>query len=85
MIRGGTAADAPVKRLHDLTVAGWAGFWLVGGADRAAVLTRLDVGERLRAETGGLVVEAPEILRDDLAVGLASARADLACPVPDRA
>lgn len=79
----GSAADALVKRLHDLTLVGWSGFWLTGSADRAAVLTRLDIGERLRAETDGfVVVEAPESLRDDLAAGLASARADLVCPLP---
>jgi anthraniloyl-CoA monooxygenase len=78
------AADALVKRLHDLTLVGWAGFWLMGAADRAAVLTRLDVGERVRAETGGLVVvEAPAGLRDDVAAGMASARADLVYLLPD--
>jgi anthraniloyl-CoA monooxygenase len=81
----GTTADALVKRLHDLTLIGWTGFWLVGATDRAAVLTRLDVGERLRCETGGLVVvEAPRGMRDDLAAGLASARADLVCLLTDR-
>jgi anthraniloyl-CoA monooxygenase len=73
--------DALVKRLHDLAMAGWAGCWLTGPADRASVLTRLDVGERLRSETGGLVaVDGPTNCLEDLAAGVASARADLVCP-----
>ncbi|SHK03923.1 2-polyprenyl-6-methoxyphenol hydroxylase [Pseudonocardia thermophila] len=50
---------------------------LTGPAERGAVLTRLDLGERLRIETGSLVeVEAPAALRDDLAAGLVSGRCD---------
>lgn len=76
-------ADALVKQLHDLVQSGWAGFWLTGPHDRGSVLTRLDIGERVRAETGGLVVvDGPEDYEDDLAAGLASARADLVCPFP---
>ncbi|WP_055477157.1 FAD-dependent monooxygenase [Gordonia sp. HS-NH1] len=52
--------------------------WLTGRGDRDAVLTRLDVGERLRRETGALVVvEAPDSSYDDLVAGLVSLRADL--------
>ncbi|MEU6698614.1 FAD-dependent monooxygenase [Pseudonocardia sp. NPDC046786] len=72
--------DALVKRLHDLTQRGWDGFWLTGPDERAEVLTRLDIGERLRAETDGLVVvEAGPGHRTDLAAGLASGRTDLVC------
>src|SRR5690606_10292029 len=63
----GAAADALVKKLHDLTLEGWAGFWLTGPADRHHLLTRLDLGERLRAETAGLVVvDGPSSSLDDL-------------------
>lgn len=76
-------ADALVKQLSDLVQYGWAGFWLTGPPDRSSVLTRLDIGERLRPETGGLViVEGPAELEEDLAAGIASARADLVCPLP---
>lgn len=72
-----TDADALVKELHERAT----GFWLTGPAERAALLTRLDLGERLRAETGGLVVvEGPADCRDDLAAGLAAGRADLVRP-----
>ncbi|MDQ4118890.1 MAG: oxidoreductase, partial [Actinomycetota bacterium] len=51
---------------------------LRGPAERGALLTRLDLAERIRTETGALtVVEGPEALRDDLAAGLVSARTDL--------
>jgi anthraniloyl-CoA monooxygenase len=77
-------ADALVKHANDLVRSGWAGCWLTGGDHRAGVLTRLDVGERLRAETGGLtVVDGPVTLLDDLAAGVVAGRADLVCPVPD--
>jgi anthraniloyl-CoA monooxygenase len=77
-----TAADALVKKLHDLALAGWAGFWLTGPADRHHLLTRLDLGERLRAETTGLVVvDGPSSFLDDLAAGIAAARTDLVCPI----
>ncbi|MDZ7917999.1 MAG: FAD-dependent monooxygenase [Rhodococcus sp. (in: high G+C Gram-positive bacteria)] len=53
--------------------------WLTGPPSRAAVLTRLDLAERLRGRTGSLlVVEAPSSCREDIAAGLASARIDLA-------
>ncbi|MBP2371061.1 FAD-dependent monooxygenase [Pseudonocardia parietis] len=76
-------ADTLVKGLHDLVLAGWRGFWLTGPLDRGCVLTRLDVGERLRTETSGLVVvDGPASCRDDLAAGVVAARADLVCPLP---
>jgi len=75
--------DTLVKRLNDLVLSGWRGFWLTGAPDRGSVLTRLDVGERLRGETGGLViVEAPGACLDDLTAGVASGRADLVCLHP---
>jgi anthraniloyl-CoA monooxygenase len=38
----------------------------------------MDLADRVRTEVGGLiVVDAPARLRDDLAAGLVSARADL--------
>lgn len=53
--------------------------WLAGPPTRAAVLTRLDLAERLRHHTDALVVvEAPTSCREDIAAGLASARIDLA-------
>ncbi|MBJ8348885.1 FAD-dependent monooxygenase [Antrihabitans sp. YC2-6] len=52
--------------------------WLTGCAERSAVLTRLDVAERLRRRTGSVVVvEAPRRYSADLAAGLASGRTDL--------
>ncbi|HEY2222449.1 FAD-dependent monooxygenase [Actinomycetospora sp.] len=52
--------------------------WLTGGDDRASLLTRLEVAERLRRRTDALVVVAgPEELRTDLADGLVADRAHL--------
>ncbi|AEA28436.1 monooxygenase FAD-binding protein [Pseudonocardia dioxanivorans CB1190] len=54
------------------------GVLLAGPATRPALLTRLDLAERVRLETGTLTaVEGPAALRDDLAVGLVSGRTDL--------
>jgi hypothetical protein len=40
----------------------------------------MDLAERVRTEAGGLiVVDAPAGLRDDVAAGLVSGRADLVC------
>jgi anthraniloyl-CoA monooxygenase len=53
-------------------------FRVVGPPDRPAVLTRLDLAERLRTEVGGIVVvDGPRALRGDLAAALVSGRADL--------
>jgi 2-polyprenyl-6-methoxyphenol hydroxylase-like FAD-dependent oxidoreductase len=53
---------------------------VTGPPDRPALLTRLDLAERLRTEAEGtVVVEGPPDLRDDLAAGLVSGRADLVC------
>ncbi|MDN5856834.1 MAG: oxidoreductase, partial [Actinomycetia bacterium] len=58
--------------------AGGAGFRVAGPPDRPATLTLVDLAERLRSEVGGIVVvEGPAALRDDLAAGLVSGRADL--------
>ncbi len=74
------AADAVVRRAREARTAGAAGFRFTGPADRPAVLTRLDLAERVRTEVGGLiVVDAPGGLRDDVVAGLVSARADLIC------
>jgi anthraniloyl-CoA monooxygenase len=73
-------ADAVVRWAHEARAAGAAGFRFTGPADRPAVLTRLDLAERVRTEVGGLiVVDAPRGLRDDVVAGLVSARADLIC------
>ncbi len=70
--------DAAVARARAARERGAAGVRLRGPADRAALLTRLDLAERIRTETGALtVVDGPEALRDDLAAGLVSARTDL--------
>ncbi|KAA9166530.1 oxidoreductase [Amycolatopsis acidicola] len=63
----------------DALIAGVRGGVLVTGpADRPAVLTRLDLAERIRLETGALTaVEAPRALSGDLAAGLVSGRTDL--------
>ena len=71
--------DLLVKQLHESAAAG---FRLTGPADRASLLDRLDLGERLRSETTGLVVvDGPAIHLDDLAAGVAAGRADLVCPL----
>jgi anthraniloyl-CoA monooxygenase len=70
--------DAIVARARDARAAGADGFRFAGPADRPLVLTRMDLAERVRTEAGGLiVVDGPAGLRDDLAAGLASGRADL--------
>ncbi|HSK58737.1 MAG TPA: FAD-dependent monooxygenase [Actinomycetospora sp.] len=52
--------------------------WLTGGDDRASVLTRLEIAERLRRRTPALVVVAgPAALREDFADGLAADRTHL--------
>ncbi|WP_281690415.1 FAD-dependent monooxygenase [Pseudonocardia thermophila] len=77
----GEAGDLLVKQLHDLAATGRRGFWLTGPADRGSLLDRLDLGERLRSETAGIVVvEGPAAHLADLAAGVASGRADLVCP-----
>jgi anthraniloyl-CoA monooxygenase len=74
----GQAADAVVLRARRARAAGAGGFRFTGPADRPSVLTRMDLAERVRTEAGGLiVVDGPAGLRDDLAAGLVSARADL--------
>jgi anthraniloyl-CoA monooxygenase len=72
--------DLLVKQLHESSAAG---FRLTGPADRGSLLDRLDLGERLRSETAGLVVvDGPATHLDDLAAGIAAGRADLVCPLP---
>jgi anthraniloyl-CoA monooxygenase len=69
---------AVVARARDARASGAAGFRFAGPADRPSVLTRMDLAERVRTEVGGLiVVDGPAGLRDDLAAGLVSGRADL--------
>jgi anthraniloyl-CoA monooxygenase len=84
----GHDADVLVKHVNELVRSGWAGCWLAGPGeavdDRGTVLTRLDLGERLRAETGGLtVVDGPATVLDDLAAGVVAGRADLVCPLSE--
>ncbi|MEU0791080.1 FAD-dependent monooxygenase [Amycolatopsis sp. NPDC005961] len=72
------AGDAVVARARAARERGAAGFRFTGPGDRDALLTRLDLAERVRLEAGGIVlVEGPAALRDDLAAGLVSARTDL--------
>jgi len=74
------AGDAVVARARDARAAGAGGFRFTGPADRPSVLTRMDLAERVRTEAGGLIiVDAPAGLRDDVAAGLVSGRADLVC------
>jgi anthraniloyl-CoA monooxygenase len=70
--------DAVLARARDAMDRGAAGFRLTGPADRPALLTRLDLAERIRTEVGALtLVAGPAQWRDDLAAGLVSARTDL--------
>ena len=72
------AGDAVVARARQARAAGATGFCFTGPADRPAVLTRMDLAERVGTEVGGLiVVDGPAGLREDLAAGLASGRAHL--------
>jgi anthraniloyl-CoA monooxygenase len=76
----GPAGDEVIGRARRARAAGAGGFRLTGPADRPSVLTRMDLAERVRAEAGGLIViDGPAGLRDDLAAGLLSGRADLVC------
>ena len=76
----GPAGDAIVARARNARQSGAGGFRFAGPADRPSVLTRMDLAERVRTEVGGLiVVDGPAELRDDLAAGLVSGRADLIC------
>ena len=74
----GPAGDAVLARARRAREAGADGFRITGPADRPSVLTRMDLAERVRTEAGGLIViDGPAGLRDDLAAGLVSGRADL--------
>jgi len=73
----GVAADELVDRVRELLGRGWHGVWIEAAADRAGLLTGLELAERLRW-TGALVVtEGPAELLGDLAAGLAAGRTDL--------
>ncbi len=77
--------DAVVERARAARAEGAAGFRFGGPADRPTVLTRMDLAERVRTEAGGLIaVDGPAELRDDLAAGLVSDRADLICFTEER-
>jgi anthraniloyl-CoA monooxygenase len=70
--------DAVLERACDLAGRGCAGFWLTGGAERGAVLDRLDLAERVRSGTGLLTIAAvPVEHRADAAAALVSGRVDL--------
>jgi hypothetical protein len=72
------AGDAVIGRARRAREAGADGFRLIGSAERPAVLTRIDLAERVRTEVGGLIiVDGPAGLREDLGAALASGRADL--------
>ncbi|ETD31744.1 FAD-dependent monooxygenase [Williamsia sp. D3] len=68
----GTAADGLIDGVPTASMV-----WLTGPPQRDAVLTRLDVGERLRQAGHIVVVEAPDACRSDLSAGLVSLRTDL--------
>lgn len=76
-----SALDDPWSAAGDALVAqarGTGGVRLTGPPDRPALLTRLDLAERIGLETGvPTAVEGPAALRDDLAAGLVSGRTDL--------
>jgi anthraniloyl-CoA monooxygenase len=69
----GSAADALVGAPPDTDT-----LWLTGSRDRAALLVRLDLAERLRRATRSIiVVDGSQRDIGDLAAGLASARTHL--------
>ncbi|NKQ58485.1 oxidoreductase [Amycolatopsis sp. K13G38] len=72
------AGDDLIARAREARRDGADGFRFTGLTDRPALLTRLDLAERVRSEVGGLiVVNGPASLRADLAAGLVSGRCDL--------
>jgi anthraniloyl-CoA monooxygenase len=79
----GPEGDAVVEMVRGLLAGGADGVRLTDGDDRHALLDRLALAERLRLETGALVlVEGPEDLQADLAAGLISGRCDLVALTP---
>ena len=79
----GPEADAVIDRVRAILAAGADGVRLAEGGDRQALLDRLALGERVRLETGALVVvEGSEEFYADLVAGLASGRADLGALTP---
>jgi len=75
----GPSGDLAVARAHGARSADAGVVLLTGAGDRAAVLDRLALGDRLRSETRALVMAdlGPDGL-DDAAMGLISGRIDLA-------
>lgn len=72
------AGSALVERARRLRAQGSAGVWLVGPADRDAVLDRLDLAERIRRDTGLLTIAAlPAADAELAAAALVSGRVDL--------
>ena len=75
----GPQADALVGAPPDVNT-----LWLTGSPDRAALLVRLDLAERLRRATRSLiVVEGSRRDIGDLAAGLASERTHLVAVIPE--
>jgi hypothetical protein len=76
-----SALDDPWSAAGEALVAqarSTAGVRLTGPPDRPALLTPLDLAERIGLEAGvPTAVEGPAALRDDLAAGLVSGRTDL--------
>ncbi|MBB3035913.1 FAD-dependent monooxygenase [Hoyosella altamirensis] len=69
-------SHAATKLIVDLPPA--TTYWLTGPDDREAALDRLDIAERLRRETGAvLVADLPRRFRADAAGAVASGRVDL--------
>ncbi|VFA88777.1 FAD-dependent monooxygenase [Gordonia paraffinivorans] len=69
-------SNAATKLIVDLPPA--ATYWLTGPDHREAILDRLDIAERIRRETGAvLVVDLPAEFRADAAGAIASDRVDL--------
>ncbi|MCX0271888.1 FAD-dependent monooxygenase [Nocardia zapadnayensis] len=69
-------SHAATKMIVDLPPA--TTYWLTGPDNREAVLDRLDVAERIRRETGAvLVAELPREFRADAAGAIAGERVDL--------
>jgi anthraniloyl-CoA monooxygenase len=73
----GPKGDAAVAAGRDSISAGACALRITGPADRASLLSRLDLAERLRGGTVPIAVRGTEADLPDLAAGLLSGRTDL--------
>ncbi|BCP14208.1 FAD-dependent monooxygenase [Mycobacterium paraintracellulare] len=74
----GAAGDQVVESIADPIARGIELIWVTGPADHDAVLSRLNLAERLRLHSGVAVgVDVPKTCRDDAVTSLVAQRCDL--------